>query len=649
MTRRAPRPKPSGPALHVMVKGRRVGRSDHTIRARLRYWFDNSMSRGTPALVMWLGVATTAVVLFFAVLLSVFDLGPDDKEHGDFFERLFASFVHTLDPGTVAGNSGGWPFLLAMLSVTISGLFITSALIGVIAAGIDVKLRELRRGRSIVLQSDHTVVLGWSDSVFATVSELCIANQSRRNPVIVILADRDKVDMEEEIRAKVPDLLGTRVVCRTGSPMDMDALTLTSHALARSVIVLAPKDSDDPDSEVLKTLLALIQSTTNGPRVIAEIHHPSNLETARLIGGERFSLLDVGETVAKLVVQTSRQSGAATVYNELFDFGGDEIYFCTDHGLEDLTYAQALQVFENACVIGVVSDGTTTINPSGDIPVEGSTLIVIAEDDSALEGQRRSTTVPDENQFGEWVEDTETASRTLLIGWNDRAPIILRELDQYVLPGSSVDVLTAFEAPTIPPLCNLKVSIEDHVPTTERATLERHLAGGTDHVIVLCYSNHLDIQTADARTLVTLLHTRDILRRLNAPARIVSELLDDRNRILAQVADVEDVIVSGQIVSLITTQLSEDHRLGEVYDQLLRSGGCEIYLRPVERYVGLGDGPVSFATLIASGARYGESAIGYCLNHEAGMPPSEWVRINPAKSTMFQPEAGDRVIVLAKN
>src|SRR5690606_3255082 len=236
-----PRSRRAGPPHPWTSKGRRVARSDHSIRARLSYWFDNSMSRGTPALVMWLAVVTSAVVLFFAVLLSVFDLGPDDSDHGNFFDRLFASFVHTLDPGTVAGNTGGWPFLLTMLGVTIFGLFITSALIGVISSGIDTKLTELRRGRSIVLESEHTVILGWSDSVFATVNELSIANQSRRRPAVVILADRDKVEMEDAVRAKVPDLRGTRVVCRTGSPMDMDALALTNHVAARSILVMAPK------------------------------------------------------------------------------------------------------------------------------------------------------------------------------------------------------------------------------------------------------------------------------------------------------------------------------------------------------------------------------------------------------------------------
>ena len=94
------------------------------------------------------------------------------------------------------------------------------------------QLAELRRGHSIVLEKDHTVILGWSDSIFTIVRELTLANESRRKPVIVILADRDKVEMEDDLKAKVPDLRGTRVVCRSGSPMDIDDLALSSHTRA---------------------------------------------------------------------------------------------------------------------------------------------------------------------------------------------------------------------------------------------------------------------------------------------------------------------------------------------------------------------------------------------------------------------------------
>ena len=57
---------------------------------RLRYWFDNSMSRGTPALVAWLTVATVALILLFALILTVFDLGPEGDSLS-FGQRLFGN------------------------------------------------------------------------------------------------------------------------------------------------------------------------------------------------------------------------------------------------------------------------------------------------------------------------------------------------------------------------------------------------------------------------------------------------------------------------------------------------------------------------------------------------------------------------------
>ncbi len=253
-----------------------------------------------------------------------------------------------------------------MLLLTIAGLFIVSALIGVIANGIDTKLADLRRGRSIVLEEDHTVILGWSESIFTIISELTLANESRKDAVIVILADKDKVDMEEELKVKVPERRGTRIVCRSGSPMDLDDLRLSSHETARSVILLAPEGSEDPDSEVIKTLLALTHGGTGGPGIVAEIRNPTNLEAARLVGAERTVLLDIRETVAKLVVQTSRQSGAAAVYTELFDYSGDEFYFFEDHDVAGSTYAEAQLAFEAASVVGYIDGGVSKLNPPPD-------------------------------------------------------------------------------------------------------------------------------------------------------------------------------------------------------------------------------------------------------------------------------------------
>jgi len=611
---------------------------------KLRYRFDNSMSRGTPALIAWLSVATLALILVFSVVVTIFRLRDDTTDDG-FFHELFYSLLHALDPGTIGGDNGSWRFLLTMLALTIAGLFIVSALIGVIATGIDSKLAELRRGRSIVLETDHTVILGWSDSIFTIVSELTIANESRKKPVIVVLADRDKVDMEDELRAKVKDFRGTRVICRSGSPMDIDDLGLSSHQTARSVILLAP-DSEDPDSEVIKTLLALTHGGKDGPRIVAEIRNPTNLEAARLVGADRTVLLDIRETVAKLVVQTSRQSGASAVYTELFDYDGDEIYFLATHDLDGTTYGESQLAFEKASVIGLTERGIPTLNPPPDTVIAGHGLIMVAEDDSALEGQARSTTEPDLARLGTETGSDDHPRQALLIGWNERAPIVLRELEHYAEPGSTLTVLTSFEVPEVPELENLSVTVV-RGPSTDRATLERYVVEGLDQVIVLCYSDDLDVQAADARTLVTLLHVRDILSGFGSMTPVVSEMLDDRNRVLAQVAQVDDVVVSGEIVSLIVTQLSEDQRLELVFAELLGDDGAEIYLRPVEWYVQPGE--VSYATIVAGAVRRGETAIGYKsaeLGREQGSAFA--VVVNPAKSERFTVHPGDRVVVLAE-
>ena len=117
------------------------------------------------------------------------------------------------------------------------------------------------------------------------------------------------------------------------TPIDLDDLQLVNHARGALDHRAVARGRDDPDAEVIKTLLAL----THGPsrrdepyHIVAEIQDPQNLEAARLVGGDEAVLDRQARDVARLIVQTSRQSGAAVVYTELLDFDGDEIYFRAD-------------------------------------------------------------------------------------------------------------------------------------------------------------------------------------------------------------------------------------------------------------------------------------------------------------------------------
>lgn len=628
---------------------------DASLRERLRYRFDNSMARGPSALVGWLAVATLILIVIFSVLVLVTQLAPstDDGERPGVRQQLFNSLMHALDPGTVAGDTGSWRFLLTMLALTIAGLFIVSALIGVIATAIDTRLMELRRGRSRVLEEDHTLILGWSDAVMTILRELSIANESRRRPSVVILAPRDKVEMEEEIRERGGDLRGTRVICRTGSPIDVTDLKIGNHEAARSIIVLAP-EGDEPDSEAIKTLLALTHVPRSGDRplhVVVEIEDPGYLEAARMVGGEGVVIVNKRETVARLIVQTSRQSGAAMVYTELFDFEGDEIYFHDEPRLASGTYGEALMGYEDCSVIGVAEpDGRVRLNPPSDTPIDGRTLVVIAEDDSALVGAGGAVGVPDPSAIVAAPARPEPPSRILVLGWNERANSVIIELDEYASPGSRLSVVSEYGEPAVPELTNLTVDIRSG-RTTDRTTLESLEIAAHDQVIVLCYSDDLEIQRADARTLVTLLHLREITADVPAADKpaIVSEMLDDRNRALAQVAEVDDVIVSDEILSLILAQISEEVRLDAVFTDLLDADGSEIYLRPAADYVAL-DRDVTYATVVEAARLRGETAIGYRDASESRNAAAAYgVRVNPPKSAVLHPDAGDRVVVLAED
>ena len=202
-----------GAAKASTTKGQQIG--EVSLGERLKYGFDKSMSGGAMALVGWLGLVTLITITFAATVLTLTHWGPDGG--WSFIESLWQSLMRTTDAGTVAGDAG-WAFRGLNLFVTAMGILVFSALISVISAGLDSKIDEARKGRSRVLESDHTIILNWSASIFDIISELVIANESRKNPRIVIMANKDKVEMEDEIADKVEDLKNTQIICRSGDP-----------------------------------------------------------------------------------------------------------------------------------------------------------------------------------------------------------------------------------------------------------------------------------------------------------------------------------------------------------------------------------------------------------------------------------------------
>jgi ion channel POLLUX/CASTOR len=627
-----------------------------TLADRLRYRFDNTISKGAIALIAWLALIFLALILASTLFVYLTGIAPaaNDARPG-FFQTLWLGLMHTIDPGNVGGDTGSWSYLLTMLTVTAGGILVFSTLIGVIFSGIDQKLADLRKGRSFVVEQGHTVIYGWSPEIFPVVAELAKANKSRGRTCIAILAEEDKVEMEDEIRARVGRTGRTRVVCRTGDPINIEDIGIVNPNDARSIVVLPPED-EEADSRVIKTVLAL----TNNPdrrrepyHIVSRIGRPENLGVARMVGHEELRLVAVDDLIARITAQTCRQSGLSVVYTDLLNFGGDEIYFDREPSLAGLTFGEALVSYEACAVIGLrTEDGRILLNPPAEKEISpGDEIVLIAEDDSTIGLSEGPAPEIDAGAICKTPPRERVPERTLILGWNDRAPKIVSELDHYVQPGSEVTVVTpvgAGPSSDLEGLENQKVSYQVG-DITVRRVLDGLGIADYDHVIVLGDPDGSDPNATDAKTLVTLLHLREISERSGGRFSIVSEMLDVRNRELAEVTGADDFIVSDHLASLMMCQVSENRDLSTVFEGLISAEGSELYLKSASEYVKPGV-PMNFYTVIEAARRRGEVTVGYRLAAETSDPAASYgVYLNPEKSRRVTFSGQDRLIVLAES
>ncbi len=604
------------------------------------------MDRGTPALIMWLMVASAVLILFITGLVEL--LARSDSG-GSWLHVAWTSFLNTIDPGTIGGENGGHTFRLLMLLATVGGIFVVSSLIGLLTTGLSNRLVELRKGRSPVIVRGHAVILGWSEQVFTVVSELAKAANGKRSHV-VILADEDKVAMEDQIHARVTDLGRTRVICRHGSPLKRNDLDLLSLDTARSIMVLSPA-GDDADIQVIKALLLLKYhpwAATARPHVVAAVQDSYNLAAARLAGGDHTQIIDADDIAVRLVVQSHRQSGLSTVCTDLLDFSGNEIYMTPAAPLAGRAFGDVLTMFHHACPIGLYhADDRIALNPPMHTQLSRTDqVIVVAEDGPHARPSGTPIDVVDAGIAAN-VDEDRGPDRTLLIGWNARAPRIIELLDELVEPGSLVDIATS-PPPAYPMGARANLTV-GHKPcdSTSRRSLEELELTGYRHVIVLS-DDTVDAAHADDRALVTLLHLRDFEEPFGEAYSIVTEMNDDANREVAQVAAADDFIVSNRLISLLMTQLAENRHLQGVFRELFDPSGSEIHLKPAARYVNP-DVPVNFATVVQAARGHGEIAIGYRRSVGREAPPSYGVVLNPPKDASLTLGARDSVIVVAEN
>jgi hypothetical protein len=338
-------------------------------------------------------------------------------------------------------------------------------LVGFVIDAVMEKMEDLKKGKSTVVEAEHTLILGWTDKSAGLCRELADANSSDGGGCIVVLDPRDKEDLEiiyaNQVRPQdmIVDGAKTRVVFRSGSPLRSTDLRRVSATAARAIVILSDynQDPDLADADILRVVLTLQTLDQDGEtafegHIVAEVRDVDNEPLVELVGGDNIETVVSHDVIGSLMLMAARQPGIARVFDSLLGFEGDEFYTgnAGEDGIEweelyGLEFQDVVLRFPDAVPIGYVridekGGSHVELNPNkSHIMNVGENVIFIAEDDDTYAPE-----VPLDIQVTTTIEPIipmGDPEMILFCGWRRDIRDMMLQLDSMLAPGSELHML----------------------------------------------------------------------------------------------------------------------------------------------------------------------------------------------------------------
>lgn len=650
----------------------------HTKAQRWAYILDLYIStrKGQTILLAWLGICLMFVG--GAMLQAYLPREP-------FYEMIWISWTFLSNPGThTVLMESGYRIIGIILSLT--GILYFATIMGFVVDGIRDKMDSLKKGKSNVAEEGHTLLLGWTDKSISLIRQICLANESEKGGVIVVLAENEKEALEAELSShmRAEDLLGTQVVFRTGTPLlSVDLQKVAAHR-ARSVIIMANStgDADRSDAAVLRTVLGLKTLPELAGHVVAELRDIDNEPLLRLVGGDDVEILVSHDVIGRLVLMAARSPGLARVFSCLLGFEGNEFYAKEWPEVKGVRFGDLSERFPNAIPLGVkTAKGELYICPDFEMVINaGDQILVLAEDDDTYKA-----CPPEQIDAGALptpARKPPVHERILMCGWRRDIRDMINLLDSLVLPGTELHMIC--EEPVH--LRN-KMLLESGLNVSELKNLQlihhfgntairRHLEGVpldtfTSMMILADQSREDDIMHSDSHSLASLLLLRDLQMRLYEQntrtssqrkfdsyldCKCIAEILDPRTQktisTSTTILKLSEFIQSNELVSCILAMISESRDVRVILDELLGAEGAHFAVEPCTRYCTPTE-QVSFWQLAKRAMTYNEILCGYqlrgaieetVLNPTGKNRPMSWTNIDlivlrPREDPVVHPSA----------
>ncbi|KAH9726870.1 putative ion channel CASTOR [Citrus sinensis] len=549
---------------------------------------------------------------------------------------LWLSWTFVADSGNHANSEGIGPRLVSV-SISFGGMLIFAMMLGLVSDSISEKFDSLRKGRS----------------EGSLLNQLAIANESLGGGIVVVMAERDKEEMELDISKMEFDFKGTSVICRSGSPLILADLKKVSVSKAHAIIVLAEDgNADQSDARALRTVLSLtgVKEGLRG-HIVVELSDLDNEVLVKLVGGDLVQTVVAHDVIGRLMIQCARQPGLAQIWEDILGFENCEFYIKRWPTLDGMPFEDALISFPDAipCGVKVASCGGKIImNPDDSyILQEGDEILVIAEDDDSY--APAELPMVKQASFINIARPAKMPQKILLCGWRRDIDDMIVVLDAFLAPGSELWMFNDVpendrEKKLIDGGLDLSRLMNISLVNREgNAVIRRHLESlpleSFDSILILADESVEDsaIQ-ADSRSLATLLLIRDIqakrlpyrearvsqvhrgsfsqgswigeMQQASDKSVIISEILDPRTKNLLSMSKISDYVLSNELVSMALAMVAEDRQINDVLEELFAEEGNELHIRQADLYLRKGE-ELSFLEVILRARQRREIVIGY--------------------------------------